>query len=93
MKSTRHKLEGTGYARIPPLWDASVVDGFVTVTDAEAQRTARLLAKREGIFAGYSSGANVAAALKLAKKAKRGTVIVTTINDTGLKYLSTDLYP
>lgn len=92
-ESTRHKLEGTGYAQIPPLWDPSVVDGFVTVTDDEARNTARHLATKEGVFSGYSSGGNVAAALKLAREAQEGTVIVTTINDTGMKYLSTDLYP
>jgi cysteine synthase A len=93
IRSTSHKLQGAGYCLIPPLWQAELCDGFLTATDKEAIRTARLLGKKEGICAGFSSGANVACALKLAKEAKKGTIIVTTVNDTGLKYLSTDLYP
>ncbi len=88
----RHKLQGVGYADVPQLWDRAMVDGFVQVTDKEATETARALAKREGIFCGYTSGANVAAALQLARKAKKGEVIVTVICDSGLKYLSTDLF-
>ncbi|MCC6573168.1 MAG: cysteine synthase family protein [Planctomycetes bacterium] len=88
----RHKLQGVGYAEVPQLWDRAMVDGFVQVTDKEATETARNLAKREGIFCGYTSGANVAAALQLARKAKKGEVIVTVICDSGLKYLSTDLF-
>jgi cysteine synthase A len=92
VSSTCHRLEGTGYAEVPPQWDPAVCDGSVGVTDGEARETARLLAAREGIFAGYSSGANVAAALRLAREAPAGQVIVTTCSDTGLKYLSTDLF-
>ena len=66
--------------------------GFLTVTDAEAMATARRLATREGIFCGFSSGANVAAALQVAKAAEAGAVVVTLVTDTGLKYLSTDLF-
>ena len=54
--------------------------------------TARGLATREGIFCGFSSGANVAAALQVAKAAEAGAVVVTLVTDTGLKYLSTDLF-
>lgn len=89
---TRHRIEGTGYARVPPLWDPALCDGFLTVTDQEAIDTARQLATREGIFCGFSSGANVAAALQVARTAAAGTVIVTLVTDTGLKYLSTDLF-
>lgn len=88
-----HKIQGTGYALPLPLVESRWVDGFLTVSDHAAVQTARRLAKKEGIFAGFSSGANIAAALSLARCAKRGTVIVTTVNDSGLKYLSTDLYP
>ena len=66
---TCHRLEGTGYARVPPLWDPALCDGFLTVTDADAIDTARRLATREGIFCGCSSGANVAAALQVAATA------------------------
>jgi cysteine synthase A len=89
---TCHRLEGTGYARVPPLWDPGLCDGFLTVTDAAAMETARRLATREGIFCGVSSGANIAAALQVAAASDPGTVIVTVVADTGLKYLSTDLF-
>lgn len=89
----RHKIQGTGYAMIPPGWTAELCDGFLGVSDEEAIRTARELATREGIFAGFSSGANVWAALELAREAEEGAVIVTVCPDTGLKYLSTDLFP
>ncbi len=89
----RHKLQGVGYAEIPALYDARYCDGYIQVTDREAADTARKLARREGIFCGFTSGANVAAALKLARKARRGALIVTVICDSGLKYLSTDLFP
>lgn len=87
-----HKIQGVGYAMPLPLIDLTQVDDFLTVTDDEATLAARRLAKSEGIFAGFSSGANIAGALKLAARAKPGQVVVTTINDSGLKYLSTDLW-
>ena len=89
----RHKLQGTGYALTPPLWQPELADGFLAVNNEDAVETARLLATREGIFAGFSAGANVAAALQLARTCDEGSVIVTVICDTGLKYLSTDLWP
>jgi cysteine synthase A len=88
-----HKLQGAGYAAVPPLWEPALCDGALAVSDAEAVATARLLATREGILGGFSSGANVAAALRLARDLPPAAVVVTTVNDTGLKYLSTDLYP
>jgi cysteine synthase A len=90
--NTCHRLEGTGYARVPPLWDPTLCDGFLTITDEMAVETARRLATREGIFCGFSSGANVAATLQVAATAPPGAVIVTLIADTGLKYLSTSLF-
>jgi cysteine synthase A len=90
---TRHKIQGAGYAMIPPLWDPAFCDGYIGIADDEAIDTARRLAREEGVFAGFSTGANVAAALSLAQTAAPGTLIVTTANDSGLKYLSTDLYP
>jgi cysteine synthase A len=87
----RHKIQGAGYALTPPLWDTGLCDGFLTATDTEAIRTARRLGKTEGIFAGFSSGANLACALKLARKLNEEAVVVTVLPDTGLKYLSTDL--
>ena len=90
---TDHLIQGTGYNMVPPQWDPSLCDGFIGVSDDAAVETARLLASREGIFAGYSSGANVWAALALAGEVEPGQVVVTVCPDTGLKYLSTDLYP
>ena len=87
-----HKLQGAGYALRPPLWDPALCDGYLAVTDEEAIAVARDLARREAIIAGFSTGANVAAALRLAREAAPGTVVVTTANDTGMKYLSTDLF-
>lgn len=91
-KPGRHKLQGVGYASVPALFDPSICDGYLQITDREATQTARELAAKEGIFAGYTSGANVAAALRLAREAPKGQLIVTIICDSGLKYLSTDLY-
>ncbi len=90
---TRHKIQGAGYALIPPLWDPTLCDGYVGISDEEAIEVARRLAREEGIFAGFSTGANVAAALKIGRESEPGTLIVTTANDSGLKYLSTDLFP
>ena len=92
LKTTSHIVQGGGYAVMPGIYDEDVVDGIIPVTDSEALRTARALASKEGIMGGFSSGANVAAAMKLARKARKGSLIVTVCCDTGLKYLSTDLY-
>lgn len=87
----RHKLQGAGYAAVPPQWDPTLCDGTLAIGDDEATATARSLAAREGIFAGFSTGANVAAALRLAREAPPGGLIATVACDSGLKYLSTDL--
>lgn len=91
VRSTSHKIQGTGYALLPPLWQPELCDGFLTATDEEAISTARQLARREGIFGGFSTGANFACALRLAREAAAGSLVVTVACDTGLKYLSTDL--
>ncbi len=91
--STRHRIQGGGYAFKPPFWDNSLVDGYLTVSDEEAFTSARNLARKEGIFAGYSSGANVAASLKTSELLEKGSCVVTILPDSGLKYLSTDLFP
>ncbi len=88
----RHKLQGVGYMEIPQLYEPALVDEFISIGDAEAMRTARKLAKTEGILAGFTSGANVAAALRIAKRSKTPLTIATVITDSGLKYFSTDLY-
>ena len=68
------------------------VDGYLQVTGAEARETTRLLARSEGIFGGFSSGANVAAALQLLRGELEGRTIAVVICDSGLKYLSTGLW-
>ena len=89
-----HRIQGGGYSmpNLAFLQDCPI-DGFLRVTDDEAIRCARRLAAEEGIFAGFSSGANVAAALQLLQGAARGQTVVTLACDSGLKYLSTDLWP
>lgn len=87
-----HKIQGGGYSMDLPLLDKSMITGCVQVSDDEATDMARNLAKLEGIFAGFSSGANVCAALELLKFEEEGNNIALTLNDSGLKYLSTDLY-
>lgn len=88
-----HRIQGGGYA-MPhlPLIRPDHIDGFLTVTDEEAIAAARQLAKDEGLFAGFSSGANVAAALRLLHTSHQGMTIVVLLCDSGLKYLSTDLW-
>jgi len=88
-----HPIQGGGY-NMPNLkfLDGVPVDGFIQISGEEAQKTTRDLAKHEGIFGGFSSGANVAAALKLLSEDMVGKTIVIIICDSGLKYLSTDLW-
>jgi len=88
-----HRIQGGGYS-MPELKfvDKNDIDGFFQVTDQEAMDACRLIASKEGVFAGFSSGANVAVALKLLKEELNGKTIVVTLNDSGLKYLSTDLW-
>lgn len=83
-----YNVEGVGEDHLAKCMDFSVVDEMVQFTDTNAFRTARLLATREGIFAGGSSGANLWAALELAKTLTKPATIVTVFPDTGLKYLS-----
>ena len=88
-----HKIQGAGYSMDLPLIDKGLIDGFIQITDDDAADKARNLARLEGVFAGYSSGANLDAAIQLLKGTEKGKTVVITINDSGLKYLSTDLYP
>ena len=72
--------------------DRDLVDGYLRVRDEEAALMSRRLAREEGLFAGYSSGANLAAALQLLRRAGRGQRVAILLCDSGLKYLSTDLW-
>lgn len=87
-----HHLQGAGYAMIPPLWDAALCDGTLAVTDDEAIAVARRLARVEGVLAGYSTGANVAAALRVAAELPPGRAVATVAPDTGTRYLSGNLF-
>ncbi len=87
-----HKIEGVGIGYTPPLWEPSLVDEIIPVKTDDAKAMARRLAKEEGIFAGTSSGANVVAALQVAETLGPDATVVTLMCDTGLKYMSTDVY-
>ncbi len=87
-----HKLQGMGANFIPEILDQNVIDDVLRITNEEAFEMARKLATQEGIFAGVSSGANLAGALKIAKKLGKGKTVVTVLPDTGERYLSTDLF-
>jgi len=89
-----HRIQGGGYAMTDlPLLRREHIDGYLKVTDTEAIHMARRLAREEGIFAGFSSGANVAAAIRLLQTSLAGKTIAVLMCDSGLKYLSTDLFP
>jgi len=87
-----HKIEGVGIGYTPPLWDPALVDRIVPVATADAKEMTRRLAREEALFAGTSSGANVVAALGVAARLGPGAKVVTLMADSGLKYLSTDVY-
>jgi cystathionine beta-synthase len=82
------KVEGIGEDFVPKTFNSQLVDDWIRVSDAESFQTARALARREGILAGGSSGTNVAAALRYARRMNRGQVVVTLVCDTGRNYLS-----
>jgi cysteine synthase A len=87
-----HRIEGVGIGDIPPLWEAGLADEIEPVATGEAEEMARLLAREEAIFAGTSSGANVAAALRVAARLGPDATVVTLMVDSGLKYLTTEVY-
>ena len=90
--SGTHKLEGIGAGFVPSICMLDLADEIITVSDEDAIKTARDLARLEGIWGGTTSGANVWAALQRAKILGKGKKIVTVIVDSGLKYLNGDLY-
>jgi cysteine synthase A len=87
-----HNIEGIGIGFTPPLWEPALVDEVVPVATADAKEMARRLAREEALFAGTSSGANVLAAIQVARRLGPGRTVVTLLADSGLKYLSTDVY-
>lgn len=87
-----HKIEGVGIGYTPPLWDPAAVDEVIAVATADAKEMTRRLAREEALFAGTSSGANVIAAMRVAQRLGPEARVVTLMVDSGLKYLSTDVY-
>src|SRR5690606_35918083 len=87
-----HKIQGWTPDFVPSVLNRSLADEIVQVTDQEAIDTARALASKAGIFCGISSGATFAAALKVAQRARQGSVILAMLPDTGERYLSTALF-
>ena len=93
MCNSSHVIQGGGYSmRELAFLRREYIDGYIAIRDDEAIAAARRLAAEEGIFAGFSSGANLAAAIHLLQGPCRGEVVAIIINDSGLKYLSTDLW-
>ena len=89
-----HKIQGGGYSMAElPLLDRSLVTDYLQVADDDAIASARMIAAEEGLFAGFSTGAHLAAALQLLRERERGSTIAFLACDSGLKYLSTDLFP
>ena len=90
--SGSHRIEGIGIGFIPPLWQPELVNEIQAVTTEDAKAMCRRLAREEGIFTGASSGANVVAALRIARQLGPDATVATLIVDSGLRYLSTDIY-
>jgi cysteine synthase A len=87
-----HRIEGIGIGRTPPLWEPGLADGIEPVSTDDAEAMARRLAREEALVAGTSSGANVVAALRVAGRLGPGAKVVTLMIDSGLKYMSTEVY-
>lgn len=87
-----HKIEGVGIGYTPPLWDPALVDEIIAVRTDDAKAMARRIAREEALFAGTSSGANVVAAIQVAERLGPDAKVVTLMADSGLKYLSTDVF-
>jgi len=87
-----HKIEGIGIGFVPPQWKPGDVSEIQSATTEEAMRMCRRLAREEGIFAGTSSGLNVIAAVRVAQRLGPDATVATIMIDSGLRYLSTDVY-
>jgi cysteine synthase len=87
-----HRIEGIGLGFVPPHWRADEVNEIQSATTQEAMQMCRRLAREEGIFVGTSSGLNVIAALRVARRLGPGATVATIMIDSGLRYMSTDLF-
>jgi cysteine synthase len=85
VENPKHIIQGTGYGFVPPLWNKSLADSYIRVTDEEVLNTTKLLGEKEGLFVGYSAGANVCASIKFLEEYSYLNV-VTILCDTGFKY-------
>jgi len=90
--SGSHRIEGVGAGFVVPLWQPGLADEIETISTEEAMAMTRRLAREEAIFAGTSTGGNVAVALRIAGRLGPGRTVVTIAPDSGMKYLSTPLY-
>jgi cysteine synthase A len=86
VKSPKHIIQGTGYSAVPPHWKADLADDIITVSDEQVAEITKSLSHEQGLFVGYSSGANVAAALNYLKYNPTVKRVVTVLCDTGFKY-------
>ncbi len=91
-KAGPHKIQGIGAGFRPKVLNMDVVDEIISVSNEDAMETARQLAKKEGILAGISSGANLWAALQVAKRMGKGKNVIVVLPDTGERYLSGELF-
>ena len=87
-----HKIQGIGAGFVPEIYNSEIVDEIITMADDEAFSMARRIAREEGMLVGISSGANIAAAVKVAKELGKGKIVVTVAADGGEKYISMGLY-
>ncbi len=87
-----HRIEGIGIGFVPPLWDPADASEIATVASQDAHDMARRLSSEEGLFAGSSAGANVVAALRVAQRLGPDATVATVLCDSGVKYLSTEVY-
>lgn len=87
-----HRIEGIGIGFLPPLWKPDAVDEIIPVSTDDANAMARRLAREEAIFAGTSTGANIVAALQIARRLGPGAIVGAIIIDSGLRYVSTDIF-
>jgi len=87
VEDARHIIQGTGYSLIPPHWDATLADDIILVSDEEANHYKKQLSEKEGLFAGFSAGANVAASIKYLENSNNADeMVVTFLCDSGFKY-------
>ena len=87
-----HKIQGIGAGFIPNVLNQTIIDRVITVSDDDAYKTAKLLARQEGLLVGISSGANALAAQQIARELGRGKTVVTILPDTGERYISIEKY-